>query len=179
MQTFIANQVNTVYMDLVAKASGDAIISGVVNFYLIAKTGANAGKWFRASDKSWQAAEASAGAASYKGGAAWYLSIAAEAWLSGVDYIIYAKESGNLSIVYDDHYADEARVLLLTGLTVGGTWNLAKALKVITARLAGKVRLKSGTTNILEILDAEDETTIIDEVILSENTPYRQDNIKI
>jgi hypothetical protein len=179
MQTFTQGQANTVFLDVVAKSSGGPINSGTVNFYLIAKTGANAGKWFRASDSSWQTAEASAGAASYKGGAAWQLSIAAAAWLSGVDYILYAKESGDLNIVYDDHYVDEGKALLLTGVTEGGTWTLAKALKVITARLAGKIRLKSGSTTILEVLDADDETTVIDEVTLSPTTPFRQDNIKI
>lgn len=179
MQTFIPGQENTVYMDLIAKASGDAIVSGTVNFYLIAINGNNAGKWFRASDSSWQSSEASAGEATYKGGAAWRLAIAAAAWISGVDYIVYAKESGDLNILYDEHIEDHAKLLLLTGITVGGTWTLAKALKVITARLSGKIRLKSGSTTILEILDADDETTVIDEVTLSATTPYRQDNIQI
>jgi len=72
-----------------------------------------------------------------------------------------------------------AAILAAKGVTEGGDWTMAKAMKVITARLAGKVRLKSGTTNILEILDADDETTVIDEVTLNQTTPYRQDNIQI
>lgn len=179
MNTFKAAQANTVYLDIAALATGEAITSGTVNFYLIAVDGANAGKWFRASDSSWQAAESSAGAATYKGGVAWSLSIAAAAWTAGVKYILYGKESGNLGVVYSEDYSDEGQILLLTGITEGGTWTLAKALKVITARLAGKIRLKSGSTTILEIIDADDETTVIDEVTLSQTTPYRQDNIQI
>jgi len=179
MQTFIAGQANTVYLDVIAKATGDAITSGTVNFYLIALTGDNAGKWFKASDSSWQAAESSAGAASYKGGAAWSLSIAAAAWDSGVNYIAYAKESGDLNIVYNEHLGDEAQLLLLTGVTEGGDWTLAKLLKVIGARLAGNVRLKSGTTDTLEILDPDDEATVIDEVKLNETTPFGRHTVQI
>jgi hypothetical protein len=179
MQTFNSGQANTVIADLVAKSDGSAITAGTANFYLVALSGDNAGKWFRASDSSWQAAEASAGAAAFKGSSQWQLSIVAAAWTAGVKYSLYAKESGNLNIPYSDIVADQADILLLTGATAGGTWTLAKALKVITARLAGKIRLKSGSTTILEVLDADDETTVIDEVTLSPTTPFRQDNIKI
>lgn len=102
MQTFNSGQANTVFLDVVAKASGNAITSGTVNFYLVAKDGDNAGKWFRASDASWQAAEASAGEATYKGGAAWHLEIASDGWDNGVTYNLYARESGDLNIIYTE-----------------------------------------------------------------------------
>jgi hypothetical protein len=171
MQTFTAGQANTVFLDVVAKASGSAITSGTVNFYLIAKDGDNAGKWFRASDSSWQAAESSAGQATYKGGAAWSLSIAAAAWLSGVNYISYAKESGNLNIVYNEHLGDKAQSLLLTDVTEGGTWTFAKVMKIINAFAVMKMQLKSGSTSTYEILDPDDETTVIAEITTNETSP--------
>jgi len=103
MQLFTPASANIVTLDMVAKASGSAITSGTVTFYLKAKTGANAGKWFRASDSSWQASEASAGAATYSNGdAEWSLSITSAAWIDGVKYSLYGKESGSLNIPYSD-----------------------------------------------------------------------------
>jgi len=155
MQTFNSGQANTVFLDVVAKASGDAITSGTVNFYLVAEDGDNAGKWFRASDSSWQAAESSAGSAAYKGGAAWSLSIAADAWDSGVNYILYAKESGNLNIVYNEHYS--------------GT--LSRALRIVKAFSVMKMQLKTGTTATYEVLDPEDGTTVIAELTTNDTSP--------
>lgn len=102
MLTYTAGTANTVSLDVVAKSDGSPISAGTVNFYLIAVDGDNAGKWFKAADSSWSATEASAGAATYKGGALWQLSIAAAAWINGVTYELYAKESGDLNVVYTE-----------------------------------------------------------------------------
>jgi hypothetical protein len=144
MQTFTAGQVNTVKVDVVAKASGDPITSGTVNFYLKAITGTNAGKYFRASDSSWQASESSAGAATYDGGSAWSLSIAAAAWISGVDYRLYAKESGDLNIIYDEHLSDGmdfVRAILEGDATIDTTttpWQLVVKRKGTSTELIRK-----------------------------------------
>ena len=45
------------FATLVARADGSPITSGTVNYYLKAKSGANAGKWWRDSDQTWQAGE--------------------------------------------------------------------------------------------------------------------------
>ena len=155
MNTFNAGQNNTVKMDVVAKASGDPITTGTVNFYLKAVTGDNAGKYFRASDSSWQAAESSAGLATYDCGSAWSLAIAAAAWISGVDYQLYAKESGNLNIVYH---------LYLSGV-------LSRALKITQAFSVMMMQLKSGTTATYEILDPDDATAVIAELTVNGNLP--------
>jgi len=171
MNTFKASQSNTVYHDIVALATGLAITSGTVTFYLIAADGDNAGKWFRASDSSWQAAEASAGAASYKGGVAWSLAIAAAAWISGVRYILYAKESGDLAVVYSEDYEDEAGILNLTGITEGGTFTFAKLMKLIGAWSVGNWQLKSGSSTVYELLDPDDGSTVIAEVTPNDTAP--------
>ena len=102
MQTYTAEAANTMSLDVIAKATGAAIVAGTVNFYLIALNGDEAGKWYRAADETWQAAEASAGASTYKGGALWQLEIAAAAWINGVSYSLYAKETGSLNVVYTE-----------------------------------------------------------------------------
>lgn len=102
MQTVISGQANTVTHDLVAKATGAAITTGTVTFHLIALTGANAGKWFRASDSTWQSAEASAGAGTYVGSSLWKCTVAAAAWIADVVYSLYARESVALDIPYTE-----------------------------------------------------------------------------
>ena len=100
MLTVVAGQANTVTHDLVAKATGDAITSGVVTFYLWATSGANAGKWWRGSDGTWQADRSSAGAGVYVADAEWSCEIAAAAWGENTDYSFTARESGGLDITH-------------------------------------------------------------------------------
>jgi hypothetical protein len=108
MQYYIPNQANTIFYDLVAKLDGSPIIVGIVNFYLLALSGDNIGKWFKSSDNSWQNTEASAGIASYKGGSQWQLEIAEEAWETGVQYSLYGRESGDLHIPYSIPIVEKA-----------------------------------------------------------------------
>lgn len=102
MQSFIAGTANTLTADIVARADGTPITSGTVTFYLMAQTGANAGKWFQTSDDSWQATEQSAGTGTHKSDGHWSCSIDAAAWTTGIRYYFYAKESGNLHIPYGE-----------------------------------------------------------------------------
>lgn len=103
MQQVVPGQANKVTLDMVAKADGDPITSGTVTFYLRARNGANAGKWFRASDSTWQSAESSAGTATHIGTrATWELSIVAAAWIGGVTYDLYGDESGHLQLDYTE-----------------------------------------------------------------------------
>jgi hypothetical protein len=106
MQSFVPGAANTVHADMVARADGTPIIAGTVNVYLIALTGDNAGKWFKTSDDSWSAVEASAGTATHKADAHWTGSIDAAAWIQGVRYLLYAKESGDLHVPYSEEVID-------------------------------------------------------------------------
>jgi len=106
MQTFRAGAANTVYANLVAKADGEPIVAGTVTFYLIAKNGSNAGKWFKTSDDSWSATEAAAGTGAHKSRGKWSCSIDAVAWISGVTYELDANESGNLNIPYSEEVGE-------------------------------------------------------------------------
>jgi hypothetical protein len=106
MQSFTAGQANTVYADVLAKADGEPIISGTVNFYLLALSGDDAGKWFRTSDDSWQAFESIAAVGTHKADGHWTASIDSAAWVTEVRYMLYAKESGNLHIAYSEEIVE-------------------------------------------------------------------------
>ena len=94
----IPAQANVRARSVVARADGSPITAGTVNYYLMATTGANAGKWFRTSDDSWQIAESIAGVMTHNGDGHWTVSVDAAAWIDGVEYTEYAKESGDLHV---------------------------------------------------------------------------------
>lgn len=121
MQIIRLGQANILYHDLIAKASGNPITTGTVNFYLIAKNGDNAGKWFRASDSSWQVAESSAGVGTHKVDGHWYVSIVSAAWIVGVLYEKYAKEGGNLHIAYSENVITDVADVNVTQISGDST----------------------------------------------------------
>lgn len=163
MQTALTGQANILELPIVAKASGNPIISGVVNFYLRDKDGANAGKWYRGADLSWQGSESIAGAATHSADGHWYLSFPSAVWARDVRYRLYAKEDGDLHIPVGDD-------------VLGKIGDLDRILK---AFCAGNFRLKSGTTGTYELLDADDASTVILEIIPSRTTPFRTITVKI
>ena len=163
MQTTLTGQANILGLPIVAKASGNPITSGTVNFYLVDKDGDNAGKWYRGSDQSWQAAEAIAGAATHRVDGHWYLSFPSAVWARNIRYRLYAKEDGDLHIPVGED-------------VLGKIEDLDRILK---AWAVGNWRLKSGETDVYELLDADDGSTVIVEMTLSQTTPFRTMTIKI
>lgn len=120
---------------MIAKDTINAIITGVVNAYLIADSGVNSGKWWSSSSSSWSSTEASAGVCSYVYDNNWQVSISSAAWDIGVKYTTYATESGELHIPYSEQViecdyqtlpSETASDYHMTGfLTPGGEINLA------------------------------------------------------
>ena len=163
MLTALTGKANILDLPIVAKASGNPIISGTVNFYLVDKDGPNAGKWYRGSDQTWQAAEAIAGAATHRVDGHWYLSFPSAVWTRNVRYRLYAKEDGSLHITIGEDVLAKIEDLD----------------RILKAFCAGNFRLKSGTTGIYELLDADDASTVILEIIPSLTTPFRTITIKI
>jgi len=94
----IPGQANIRTADLAARSDGAPITAGTVNLYLYALTGTNAGKWWRNSDDSWQGSEVIAVEASPVGDGHWKGSIHTGAWTADVEYLQYAKESGDLHV---------------------------------------------------------------------------------
>ncbi len=90
-----AGQTNVVSLPLVAKASGDPITTGTVNFYLKNLT---TDKWYRGSDTSWQDALSIAGVAAHDEDGSWDLSLVSAVWTLNTRYKLMAKESGDLHI---------------------------------------------------------------------------------
>ncbi|HUS74350.1 MAG TPA: hypothetical protein VMY06_14925 [Sedimentisphaerales bacterium] len=157
MQIVYTDQANVIKLPLVAKASGNPIVAGTVNFYLQATNGDNAGKWYRGSDQTWQAAESIAGDSALTGDGHWGLSLATAVWTKDVQYFAYAKESGDL------HIPVSKDILCKSALT-----------KVLAAWSLGLARDKVGFPGVQEILDPDDGVTVIAEVTMSKTTPYRQ-----
>jgi len=89
---------------VVAKASGSAIAAGTVNYYLKALTGADAGKWWKNADQTWDVAE-TANAMTHQADGCWTITLAATPFADAILYLEYAKESGDL------HVAGEGRLL--------------------------------------------------------------------
>jgi hypothetical protein len=85
---------------VVARLDGSPITTGTVNYYLKCKSGTNAGKWWRNSDQSWQAAE-TANAMTHDADGHWDILLTAGAsgpFVAGIRYREYVKESGNLHV---------------------------------------------------------------------------------
>jgi len=163
MQTALTGQANILELPVVAKASGNPIIAGTVNFYLVDKDGPNAGKWYKGQDGLWYATEQIAGEAIHRADGHWYLSFPSVVWTRGVRYRLYAKEGGDLHIS--------------TGADVLGKFkDLDRILK---AWAVGDWRQKSGSTTIFELMDADDGSTVIAEIVPSCVTPFRTITIKI
>jgi hypothetical protein len=155
MQKVYANQANEVALAMVAKSNGDPITTGTVNFYLKDKDGPNAGKWYRGSDTSWQAAVSVAGVASHDYNGHWKLSLPQAVWTYGVRYRLIGRETGDLHVANGDD-------LIVAALDLD---------RIVKSWCAGNWRLKSGST--YELLDADDGVTVILEMTLSQTTPYR------
>ena len=85
---------------VVARADGSPITAGTVDYYLKCRSGTNAGKWWRNSDQTWQAAE-TANAMTHDADGHWDVLLSAGAagpFTAGVRYLEYVKESNNLHV---------------------------------------------------------------------------------
>lgn len=79
---------------VIAKATGDPITGGTVNYYAYDFVQA---KWWRDTDQTWQAT-AQANPMSYVDDGHWTINLASAFWVAGRTYLEYVKESGNLHI---------------------------------------------------------------------------------
>jgi len=61
----------------------------------------------------------------------------------------------------------------MTGFTAGGTWTYQEVVKAIAAYLLGTWQDKSGDPTTQEILDAEDDATVILEIKAATTSPYK------
>ncbi|MFA7254123.1 MAG: hypothetical protein WC107_06250 [Patescibacteria group bacterium] len=82
---------------MIARADCTPITAGTVNYFLKAMSGANAGKWWKNADQTWDASE-TANAMTHVADGGWMIELAASPFVEGVVYAEYMKESGNLHI---------------------------------------------------------------------------------
>lgn len=117
MKIVLTGQVNILELPIVAKATGNPIIAGVVNFYLRDKDGPNANKWYRA-DGTWQSLLSIAGVATHNIDGHWYLPFPSAVWIKNIRYRLIAKESGDLHIPTGDDVlcVEKSEVALHAGL---------------------------------------------------------------
>jgi hypothetical protein len=144
---------------IIDKTSGSGVTSGTINWYLKNITGANAGKWWRNSDGTWQASE-TANAMTHQSDGHWTITLSATPWVDGDVSLEYAKSStdihvpvsrmlnvaytsdadssGNVSLSSAEHDTIASAILdLSNGVETSVT--LKQALRLMVAAAAGKV----------------------------------------
>jgi hypothetical protein len=130
---------------LVAREDGSDIVTGMVNYYCKTLTGANAGKWWKNSDQTWDATE-TANAMTHQGDGGWTIQLAASPFADNILYYEYSKESGDLHVAGNGRLVRggpligaiaDAILDRTNGVETGKT--LRQALRIIAAVLAGKV----------------------------------------
>lgn len=141
----VANEIN---LPIVAKASGNDITSGTINFYLKALNGDNAGKWWKDSNSTWNATEQVAKVATHSSKGHWYASLKAAAWIQDIRYLLYGYESGGLHIALEDQVVafDPADVTWIKNVLEGDAkidttvtpWNLVIYVKGTSTELIRK-----------------------------------------
>ena len=102
MQIAFPNQVNRLFMPLALRATGLPVTAGTVNFYLVAITGTNAGKWYEDATDSWNAGETVCVEATHLAKGHWYYDVPEVTWTDEVMYLLYANEDGALAVPVDD-----------------------------------------------------------------------------
>jgi len=70
-------------------------------------------------------------------------------------------------------------VLGATGVTAGGTYTLAKVLKILAAAASGDWKLKTGTTSTWQIKDPDDGATVVLEMKVAETDPPREVTVSV
>jgi hypothetical protein len=144
---------------IIDKTSGSGVTSGTINWYLKNITGANAGKWWRNSDGTWQVSE-TANAMTHQSDGHWTITLSATPWVDGDVSLEYAKSStdihvpvsrmlnvaytsdadssGNVSLSSAEHDTIASAILdLSNGVETSVT--LKQALRLMVAAAAGKV----------------------------------------
>lgn len=119
---------------ILARADGSPVTAGTVNYYLQARTGDNAGRWWRGSDSTWQAEEVIAGQMTHQGQGQWSVEIAAGAWIFGVEYWEYAAETGGLAAIVGDAVRCQAIASSPAKCTVCVRQSVGKANMVAMAK---------------------------------------------
>jgi len=100
--------------------------------------------------------------------------------LSGSVTSLHTVTDGKIDGLNDLSAAEVVTALMAdTGFTQGGTMTFQTLQNILAAWIAGKWRSKAGNASIKELLDPDDDDTVILEMTLSTTTPYRSITVKI
>ena len=94
------NVANILGATMIALADGTPITTGTVNFYMLALSGANAGKWWNVGTNLWSATEVVAAVGTHKARGHWTATPDLTVWADAVAYRVYTEESGGLSVAF-------------------------------------------------------------------------------
>lgn len=97
------------FFTVVARASGAPITSGTVNYYLRAKSGAEAEKYWADSTETWEVAE-TANAMTHDADGHWEIDLTSSPFADAIRYLEYVKESGDLHVPQARHLIGKAVV---------------------------------------------------------------------
>lgn len=136
---------------VVTRTTGAPVTTGTVNYYLLAKSGANAGKWWNDSTQSWAASE-TANAMSHDADGHWELVLDGDPFADGINYLEYVKTSG------DTHVPDGRR---LVGYPATNVIDSLSSAAILQLRALGIeiVNPLEQTTNRLTIVRGRDYTS--------------------
>lgn len=133
------------FFTVVARASGAPITSGTVNYYLKAKSGANAGKWWKDADQTWDVAE-TANAMTHDADGHWEIDLTSTPFADGVRCLEYVKESGDLHVPQARHLIGKAVVEAVNSTKIGGQDATAAAPITVGAYVGGTAAAALETT---------------------------------
>ena len=122
----VANIVSADLLDV----AGDPITGGTVNFYLVAMTGTNAGKWYTLGESpaAWSATPVPAAIGAHLAEGHWTATIAAGAWVEGIRYLKYAREEDGDDVSVSEEALCKSPTALASAIT-------ALAALVVAARV--------------------------------------------
>lgn len=167
---------------IIDKSSGSGVTSGTVNWYLKNITGANAGKWWRNSDGTWQNTE-TANTMTHQADGHWTITLSATPWTDGDVSLEYAKTTADvhvpvsrmLNVAYTTDSDSSGKVSLSTAEfdtiaeavmdladAIETSLTLREALRLIVSAAAGKV--SGAATNTVTFRDLNDS---LDRIVAS------------
>lgn len=159
---------------IIDKSSGSGVTSGTVNWYLKNISGANAGKWWRNSDATWQSTE-TANPMTHQADGHWTITLTASPWTDGDVSLEYAKTTSDVHVpvsrmltvaftsdsdaqgkvfLPSSEYNSIAGALLDLSNGVETSLTLRQALRLMVAVAAGKV--SGGATNSITFRNVGD-----------------------
>lgn len=136
------------FFTAVRRVNGDPIVSGLVDYYLKAKSGPNEGKWWSDSDQSWKVVE-TANAMTHEADGHWEIDLTVSPFSLGIRYLEYMKDATNA------HIPDARHVIASTD----GEYQIAVAVQDAAANplsgaqvvLLTNVRAQTGRVGVSDV----------------------------